>query len=156
MKKTHLATLFLIITSVSCSDDNDNPPPVTPPATTYMNVKAGSTWNYEQINTTPAGPTTNYTLTSTNRDSTVEGNLFHVFTNSSNNASEYYRVSGNDYFTYQSLPAALGGAKVANLYLKTGAVVAQAGHKSITLHSVVCPWLLPSHTGLKKRAWLKR
>jgi hypothetical protein len=122
MKKTHFAALFVLITVFSACQGDDPPTPPTTSAS-YMNVKAGSTWNYEQINNTPPIATTQYTLTSTNRDSTVDGESFHVFTNSSTSASEYYRISGSDYYTYQSLPAAVGGAKVKNLYLKAGAAI---------------------------------
>jgi hypothetical protein len=122
MKKTHFAALFVLITVFSaCQGDDPPEPPVT--ATTYMNMTANSTWNYEQINNTPPAVTSLYTLTSTNRDTTAAGNSYHVFTNSSTSASEYYRVSGSDYFTYQALPANLGGVKVENLYLKAGAAV---------------------------------
>jgi len=86
-------------------------------------MKAGSTWNYEVTNNTPPPSTSSYTLTSTNRDSSIGGKQYHVYLNSANGASEYYFVSGSDYYTYQSLPAAFGGSKVENLYLKAGATV---------------------------------
>ncbi len=122
MKKTHFSALFVVIMLFSaCQEDVPEPP--VPPAASYMNTTAGSSWNYEQINNTPPAITAQYTLTSTNRDSTIDGKSFHVYTNSSTSASEYYRISGNDYYTYQSLPAALGGTKVENLYLKAGAAV---------------------------------
>ncbi|HMK04242.1 MAG TPA: hypothetical protein VK489_08625, partial [Ferruginibacter sp.] len=114
MKKITFYCLSACILVLSCGKDDD-PAPVT--GETYMKLTAGSTWNYEVINnTTPS--TTLYTLTSTNRDSTVTGRSYHVFTNSSTGGSEYYNITGNDYYTFQSLPAALGGSKAENLYLK--------------------------------------
>lgn len=122
MKKLPFAALFLCFSSFSCSEKDDPAPDPTPTAS-YMNVKAGSIWNYEEINNVPPASTITYTLTSTNRDSSINGNSFHVYTNSRTNASEYYGISGNDYSTYQSLPAALGGTKIINLYLKSSATV---------------------------------
>ncbi len=122
MKKTHFAALFVLITGFSACQNDDVPaPPVS--SDPYMNITANSTWNYEQINNTPPSITTNYTLTSTNRDTTVDAKTYHVFTNSATSASEYYRISGSDYFTYQSLPADLGSVKVENLYLKAAAAI---------------------------------
>lgn len=112
---------FLLLLFIISCGKSDNPSPAT--TENYMNMKTGSVWNYEVINNVPPASTSNYTLTSTNRDSTVDAKIYHVFTNSSNGASEYYRVSGTDYSTFQNLPAALGGTKVDNLYLKAGAAV---------------------------------
>jgi hypothetical protein len=120
MKMTNFLALSLSICVISCSKSNDSNPALTE---SYMNMKAGSTWNYEVINNTLPASTSLYSLNSTNRDSSINGKNYHVYVNSSNGSSEYYYVSGNDYFTFQSLPAALGGTKVENLYLKAGAAV---------------------------------
>jgi hypothetical protein len=114
MKKIPNLALLLTIALFSCKDGKS--PEDT---TTFMNIKAGSTWNYETSNNLLPGATSTYTLTSTNRDTVANGNTYHVYTNSATNASEYYRVSGNDYYTFQKLPAELGGSLIENLYLKT-------------------------------------
>lgn len=67
------------------------------PATDYSPLTANSTWTY-QIST---GGT--YTLTSTNRDTTISGKTFHVFTNS-NGGNNYMGKSGNDYYRFGILP----------------------------------------------------
>ena len=83
-----------------------------------MTTTSGSVWNYESIdNITPAN-NSSYTLTSTIRDTTVNSKTYHVYNNSSTKGSDYYNISNSDYYTYQSLPSALGGSKVENLYLK--------------------------------------
>ena len=120
MKKIQFAPLYLCLVTISCG--KSDPAPGTTTAS-YMNMKVGSSWNYEQINNKPPTSTSNFTLTSINKDTTVDAKSYHVFTNSGTGASEYYRLSGSDYYTYQSLPAALGGIKVENLYLKTEAAV---------------------------------
>ena len=122
MKKIQFAALYLCLVTISCGK-SDSPAPTAPTATSYMNVKVGSSWNFEQINNKPPVSTSNYTLTSINKDSIVNGNSYHVYTNSSTSTSEYFRIAGDDYYTYQSLPAALGSTKVENLYLKSSATV---------------------------------
>lgn len=122
MKKHLFSALTACILLISCQND-DTPDQPTPPAETYMNMNAGSRWNYELINNSTPPTTTTYTVTSTNRDTTITGKTYHIYTNSSTSASEYYRISGGDHYTYESLPAELGGAKVENLYLKAGAAV---------------------------------
>jgi hypothetical protein len=122
MKKTTILALmgcFFIFSS--CKKKTITPAPN--PTVSFMNRNAGSIWNYEVINNTPPASTNTYSLTSTDRDSTITSNQYHVYSNSGTGASEYYRVSGTDYYTYQSLPAALGGTKVENLYLKAGVAV---------------------------------
>src|SRR4051812_7055741 len=79
----------------------------------YMNMTAGNTWNYDLVNNNPPG-TTPYTLTSTNRDTTINGKSYHIFTNSNGNISEYYNITGNDYYSWISLPAPLS-TSVENL-----------------------------------------
>lgn len=120
MKKIAILAFLVCILSISCQKNN-NPDSTT--VENFMNMKAGSIWNYETINNIPPPTTSLYSLSSTSRDSTIDSKNYHVFINSGSGASEYYRVSGSDYYTYQSLPAALGGTKVENLYLKAGAAV---------------------------------
>ncbi len=105
---------------LSCSKNNNTTPAA---ADNYMNMRYGSVWNYEVLNNTPPPSTSLYSLNSTSRDSTINAKSYHVFVNTPSGGSEYYFVTGTDYYTYQSLPAALGGTKVENLYLKAGATV---------------------------------
>lgn len=90
-----------------------------------MSTTANSTWLYENINNiaTPGPITTTYTLTSTNRDTVINGRSYHVYTNSNGNISEYYNISGSEYYQYRDLPSILGGGKVEALYLKDNLAV---------------------------------
>ena len=128
-----IAGLFL--TSCGKNDSNGTTPSLTE---SYLNIKAGSKWNYELTNNSAPATTILYTLTSTARDSSILGNTYHVFVNSRTAASEYNRVSGSDYYSFQSLPAELGGAKVENLYLKAGAAVntSWSQNYNITFNSI--------------------
>ena len=124
MKKLLFPTLFFALAVVSCEDD-DVPTPPPPTSDTYMSLSAGSTWNYELVNNL-ASTTATYTVTSTNRDSTVGSKSYHVFTNSSGTANEYYNITADDYSNYRRLPAFLGGNWVENIYLKDNLAVGQS------------------------------
>ncbi|MEO6538837.1 MAG: hypothetical protein ABIT07_13295 [Ferruginibacter sp.] len=121
MKNMGLILFSVILFLASCSHD-PVPVPADPLAVKYMTTTAGSKWNYEAIDNVSL-TTSLYSLTSTSRDSTIGGKQFHVYLNSSTNASEYYNITGGDYYSYQSLPAALGGTKAENLYLKSNAAI---------------------------------
>ncbi len=118
MKKVLFALVFASLLTVSCS--KDDPIPVAPVATKYMNTSAGSTWNYAYTDILDASNNYNYTVTSTNRDTTAVGKSFHVYDNTTN-GNEYYNVTGNDYFTMQAFNLGTTDTTILNLYLKTGA-----------------------------------
>ncbi|MEJ7625404.1 MAG: hypothetical protein WKF35_00960 [Ferruginibacter sp.] len=120
MKNLLLFTV-LIISLYSCN--KNDPGPGGGEATGYMSLSAGSTRNYEQINNNPPTAPAPYTTTSTTRDTTIGARTYHIFSNSATGGSEYYNQSGNDYYSFQKLPAALGGSSVENLYLKVNAEV---------------------------------
>jgi hypothetical protein len=129
MKKALFAFSFLVLTAISCSKDDPAP---SGDGTVYMSLSAGSTRNYEFTNNNPPTPASPYTVTSTNRDTTINARSYHVFTNSAG-GFEYYYFSGSDYYSYQSLPAALGSASIENLYLKTNAAVNATWNQSTTV-----------------------
>ncbi|MEO7445606.1 MAG: hypothetical protein ABIT96_05385 [Ferruginibacter sp.] len=115
MKFSLLGILSILLFLSSCKKSGSG----SGSAAAYMTFTTGSSWNYEQVNNAAVPPSTStYTLTSTNRDSTIDGVSFHVFSNSATGTSEYYSLSGGAYTTFQKLPDALGGTKVVNLYLK--------------------------------------
>ncbi len=118
MKKAIFALCTMAIFTVSCKKD-DPAPPVDPGATKFMTLTAGASWNYETIDNLLSSTST-FTRTSTNRDSTINGKSYHVFTNSNGN-SDYYAISGNDYLNYASLTAPLD--PVEFLYLKDNVAV---------------------------------
>ncbi len=84
-----------------------------------MSLSAGSTWIYE---TTSNAITASNTVTSTNRDTTIGGKTYHVFTNSNASGNDYYNITGNDYYTFRNLTA-LGGSPIESIYLKDNAAV---------------------------------
>jgi hypothetical protein len=137
MKKSLIPLFLVFISVISCSKSggDSSTPPI--PADKYMSTTAGSSWNYETTDNV-AATTSPYTLTSTSRDSLVNNKNYHVYINSGNNASEYYNISGGDYTSFQNLPAAVGGSKAENLYLKDNVSVNESWSESynITISSV--------------------
>ncbi len=111
MRNIFFPALFLCAVLTSCQDD-DVPTPTPPANVAYMSLSAGSTWNYELVDNVAAS-TSPFTLTSTNN-----GKAYHVFTNSSGSANEYYNITGSEYFNFRSLPSILGVGNVENIYLK--------------------------------------
>ena len=103
MKKIVLGCFCLLMLTISCKKNK-----VGDGNTSYMTTSAGATWNYETLDNA-ASTTTPYTLTSTRTDSTINARVYHVFTNTDANGttSEYYNVSGSDYYQYTSLSAQL-------------------------------------------------
>ncbi len=117
MKTVKIAFFVLSLATFSCKKDST---PATNPEV-YMTLTAGNKWNYEITNNLTAGVTTN-TVTSSNRDSSIGGKNYHVFTNSNGAANEYYNISGSDYYTFRNL-IALANTSFANIYLKSNAAV---------------------------------
>ncbi len=113
MKIAKIASFVILITLFSCKKDSNT----ISDAKVYMNLAAGNTWTYQVTNNLTAGVTTN-TVTSTNRDSTITGKSFHVFTNSNGGVNEYYNITGNDYFTFRNL-IAIANTTFTNIYLKS-------------------------------------
>lgn len=103
MKKIVLGCFCLTMLTISCKKNK-----VGDGNTSYMTTTAGTTWNYEKLDNA-ASTNTPYTLTSTSTDSTINARVYHVFTNTDANGStsEYYNVSGSDYYQYTSLSAQL-------------------------------------------------
>ena len=117
--KTNALILFvatLIFTACNKNDSN----PDSNASGSYINTNAGSTWTYHEDNSSGVTPTSSdYTVTSTSQDSTINGRKYHVYTYSYG-GSQYLSVSGNDYYQYDSIPVS-GGVNVERLYLKDAA-----------------------------------
>jgi len=131
MKNANLAIFVLLIALISCKKSSSDPS-TTPPAEKYMDFTAGSASKYQTTNNLTAGVTLNI-LTSTNRDSTIAGKSYHVFTNSNGTPNEYYNITGNDYWTYRNLGVAFNNQSVASIYLKDNAAVNTSWNTDINL-----------------------
>lgn len=114
--------LFAIVfISISCKKNGDDS---TPPsqANSYYNTASGSSWNYHVTDNSGTATASDYTITSTSRDSSINGKSYHVFTNSAG-GNQYLALSGHDYYQFDSLPAGLGAGAIERLYLKDDAGV---------------------------------
>ena len=128
MKKIILTILTATLIGISCKK-KDDPDPL--PTNKFMSLTAGSSWNYELVNNLIPSTAT-FTLTSTSRDSMINGKAYHVFTNS-RSANEYYNITGNDYLNFRSLPAAIGGSFVEYIYLKDNAAAGASWTQSFAV-----------------------
>jgi len=118
MKKVLFGGIFLSLMALSCSKDGDDEGTPDPNTATYLNSANASSWTYKTVDNTGVAPETEYTLLSTNRDSTINGKTYHVYVNSGTGESEYNAKVGNDYYIFTALPDELGGENEENLYLK--------------------------------------
>jgi len=119
MRNRYLAFFTLLLAISACKKSDTT---VIVVADKYMSITANSTWQMRVVDNV-AVTTTNYTVTSTNRDSTVGSKAYHVFTNSNTGVNEYYFISGNDYYTFRTLGLTLGSATIETIYLKDASSV---------------------------------
>ena|SRR6185312_1515410 len=115
--KTKLIILFAVTLFFTACSKKDHSTTTTPTNSSYINTTAGSTWSYHEVDSSGATPdNSDYTVTSTSQDSTINGRKYHVY-NYSYGGNNYLALSGNDYYQYDSIPVS-GGVNVERLYLK--------------------------------------
>ena len=113
MKKTILGLFTLSAILFSCKKDSGGDNNNT--TTSYMSLTAGQTRTYETTDNIAMSASSN-TSTSTNRDTSINARTYHVFSNS-DGSSGYFNVTGNDYYSFTSLPS-LSNLQLELLYLK--------------------------------------
>ena len=129
--KTTFSFLSLIIIFSACKKDNSGLPG-NPSANVYVNTNAASSWNYQQTDSSGASPTTsNYTVTSSPNDTTINSRKYHVY-NYSYGGSQYLSNSGSDYYQFDSIPVA-GGSNIERLYLKDNISVGNTWSQNFNL-----------------------
>ena len=110
----------------SCKKSDNNPNPVNPSGD-YMAFSQNSTWTYSTTTDGTAAP--DYTLTMTNKDTTINGKSYKVVANSAG-PNNYQGKVGADYYRFGKIePIAPDG--IEELYLKADA--ATGGTWGITL-----------------------
>lgn len=108
-----------------------------------MTTTAASTWNYQQTNN--AGPTpvvSNYVITSTSRDTTINSKIYHVFSNSAG-PNRFFNVTGHDYYQFDSLPGGLSGGVIERLYLKDEGAVGISWIQNLSVNLPGVPIAIP-------------
>ncbi len=87
MKKFLFAGIFISLFSASCKKDDPAPPQAAPAL--YTNSAAGSTWRYQDTDTSSSPAVTINTTLSTSRDTVVAGIIYRVYTNTPSGENEY-------------------------------------------------------------------
>lgn len=130
--KTKLIIVFAVTLFFTACSKKDNSATPTTTDTTYLNTNAGSTWSYHEADSSGATPVnSDYTVTSTSQDSTINGRKYHVY-NYSYGGNNYLALSGNDYYQYDSIPVS-GGVNVERLYLKDNLAAGTTWTQDFTL-----------------------
>ncbi len=116
MKTRFFLFAFAALVFSACGKKSTTPG--TPPQQeSYLNTTAASTWTYQQDDSSGATPTSSqYTVTSTSKDSAIGGKNYHVY-NYSYGGNQYLNLTGSDYYQFDSLPGGLGQV-FERLYLK--------------------------------------
>lgn len=137
MPRKLLPLLCLLVVFAYCKKKKASPPDA------YYHTAANSTWNYQNVNSSAGAPvTTNYVVTSTNRDTTAMGKIYHVYTNSMA-GNQYYNHTGSDYYQLDSLKLATTAVLFDRLYLKDEATVGTGWTQSLTLTIPAIPIPVP-------------
>lgn len=137
LKNIHMKNRFFFIVVAalifaSC-DKNPTTPGTPPTQESYLNTAAGSSWTYQQNDSSGATPTSKqYTVTSTSKDSTIGNKNYHVY-NYSYGGSQYLNLTGSDYYQYDSLPGGLGQV-FERLYLKDNLANAGTWSQDVTVN----------------------
>ncbi len=133
MKRKKLFVLVTLCTfSFSCKKNSSTSQP--PAAVPYMSITPNSSWQF-QLTDNITVKTNTYVLTSTSRDTSIGGKNYHVFTNSTAGLSEYYNISGADYYNYRDLGVNFSSAKLEILYLKDNLKAGDTWQQSFTLNA---------------------
>jgi hypothetical protein len=104
MKKIIISALFIASMATSCKKDD----PGTPAISKFITTTPGTTWTYQSTDNSTSTVST-YTRTSSNRDTTINSKVYHIFNNTDANGTTdaFYNNTGNDYYQFSTLAAGL-------------------------------------------------
>lgn len=133
---------FFIAAALIASCGKDNTQPSNPAHDSYMNSNNGSSWTYNEVDSSGDVPKSNdYIITSTSNDTTINSKKYHVY-NYSYGGSQYLNVSSNDYYQFDSIPGGVGG-NVERLYLKDNEVAGATWGQDFTFNIPGIPIPIP-------------
>jgi hypothetical protein len=106
MKKIIISALFIASMATSCK--KDDPGTGTPTISKFITTTPGTTWTYQTTDNSTSEVST-YTRTSSDRDTTINSKLYHIFNNTDVNGTTeaYYNNTGNDYYQFSTLAPGL-------------------------------------------------
>jgi hypothetical protein len=142
MKKLIFACLPLALLAISCKKDGDSAPIV--PEDKYMSITTNSKWTYDVINNPgPSQTAVVDTVTVTSQDTSIGSKTYRIFKHSNGNASDYYNISGNEYYRFQKQD--LNGTPLAieDLYLKDNQSTGVSWSQTINLTVPGFPVAIP-------------
>jgi hypothetical protein len=113
MKGAFYLVIALTVFFAACTKDNNNGGSTN--TTTYQPITAGSTWQYE-LDDKLTTMKSEFTLTATSKDSSINGRNYTVFTNSSG-GNDYYYNDGSNYYQFGGIAGITGNTEL--LYLKS-------------------------------------
>jgi hypothetical protein len=141
MKIKFLILSVLLLLGISCKKSPSANPVVQSNA--YLNTSAGSSWNYKQIDSSGPNPViSQFTLTSTTGDTSINGRDYHVYSNSAG-GNEYQNKTGNNYYQFDSLPTGFGTGAFERLYLIDSAYAGTSWSQTQTLSISGFPFPVP-------------
>jgi hypothetical protein len=129
MKINHFILFASMLFAVSCSKNDDTN---TQPSQSdnYLTTSNGSTWNYQQVDSSSGTAiSSNYIITSTSKDTSINGRSYHVYNNSAG-GNRYLNLSGNDYYQFDSLSFGAVKGVFEWLYLKDNAAAGTTWNQS--------------------------
>jgi len=118
MKHTLFGILTCTLLLSACSKDNDSPSEPDP----YMSYTNGSNWHYSFKDNNDASNNYNYVVTATNQDTLINTKTYRKFS-VDNGTTQYYNITGHDYYTFAALPLQVTTQYFENLYMKDNATV---------------------------------
>ena len=139
MKTIILFLLSALILFYSCKKE-ESTPDAPKENTNYINITSGSSWVYQEINSSGSSAVkSEYTVTSSNRDTMISNKSYHIYS-FSYGGFRYLNLNGKDYNEFDTLPG--GGSKYfERLYLKSGASVGTTWSQSenLTVQGIQVP-----------------
>ncbi|MEO8823051.1 MAG: hypothetical protein ABI366_05705 [Ginsengibacter sp.] len=137
--KSPLIFLATVLFLSACKKDDTSKN--SPPPDVYANSVSGSSWTYHQTDLSGIKPPSDYTVTSTSNDTTINSRKYHVY-KYSYGGSEYLAVEGHDYYQYDSIPIT-GGINIERVYLKDNASTGDTWKQDFSLNIPNFPLAVP-------------
>jgi hypothetical protein len=123
---------FIATALVASCGKKDDTNPSNPTTASYINTKAGSSWTYNELDSSGSTPkNTDYTLTSTSNDTAINSKTYHVYSYSYG-GSQYLNLTGNDYYQFDTVPVN-GGGSVERIFLEDNLAVGGTWSQTFTL-----------------------
>lgn len=147
MKRVLFPCLSAIVLLISCS--KDDPATNTPAADKYQSITTGNKWIYD-VTTNPGTPTQStvpdtVTTTATDTSVTLSGSSrsYRIFKHSNGDISDYYNITGNDYYRFQKIDLNGTLLQIEDLYLKDNQPLNTNWSQTLNLNLPGFPFAVP-------------